>query len=497
MKLYLRQFAMPALLLAVFAGGCAVGPNYERPAVNLPDTWTTYTASGAGDANELTKWWKQFNDPVLDELMALAWQNSPTLEQAFIRVLESKTRRDQAAGVYWLDVDGTGSYRRSRTSENSYEGQFMSNNDAFDTYSVGIEAGWEIDLFGRISRSVESAEYRFEADIEDYRAVLVALYAEVARNYVDIRTAQARIDYARKNLEIQRETLELTQSRYDAGIAPRLDVEQAKTNLANTESEIPMLRKAEAAGIHRLAALTGRYPSTLGIDLKSWGAIPSISGALPDAIPGDVLRQRPDVRKAERLLAAQVAKIGYAKADLYPQLSLTGNFHLTGKNFGDLGKWSSRGYGFGPAFHWNLFDGDRVRNQVRIEELRTLAAYHAYEQAIFEAVEDIENAGAFTVQDQRRLEALERSTESAAKSVELVETLYRNGLTDFQNVLDSQRTLSAQQDNLAAARGQIAQDWIGIYSALGGGWGEPDELERTLSVQIRDHGPERNGQDNE
>ncbi len=484
-------------ILCVIAGGCAVGPDYERPAVELPDAWSAYTASGTSDANELTGWWEQFNDPVLDELMILAWQNSPTLEQAYFRVLESKARRDQAAGVYWPDADGTGSYRRSRTSENSYEGQFAPSSDAFNTYSVGVEAAWEIDLFGRISRSVESAQYQFEANIEDYRGVLVALYSEVARNYVDVRTAQARIDFAHKNLSIQRETLELTESRYDAGIAPRLDVEQAKTNLANTESEIPMLRKAEAAGIHRLAALTGRYPSTLGIDLKSSGAIPSISVALPDAIPGDVLRQRPDVRKAERLLAAQVAQIGYAKADLYPQLTLTGTFHLTAQDFGDLGKWSSRGYGFGPAFRWNLFDGDRVRNQVRIEEFRTLAAYRAYEQAIFEAVEDIENAGAFTVQDQRRLEALERSTESAAKSVELVETLYRNGLTDFQNVLDSQRTLFVQQDNLAAARGQIALDWIGIYSALGGGWGEADELDRAKGIEIGEHGPAIKEQENE
>jgi NodT family efflux transporter outer membrane factor (OMF) lipoprotein len=300
--------------------------------------------------------------------------------------------------------------------------------------------------------------------------VLVSLYAEVATTYTEVRALQARIRYALGNVETQRGSLQLTVDRRDAGIGSDLDVSQAELNLASTESFVPVLRSQLAVAVHALGVLVGRHPSALWTELSDEVPIPKPPPQIVVGLPTEVLRQRPDIRQAERELAAQTARIGVATAELYPTFSLVGTFTFESFDSSDLLERGSRSYGFGPSFRWNLFDGGRVRQAIQVEDARSEQALARYEQTVLSALEDVEDAMAAYVQENDRRDALARSSAAAAKAVELVNVLYRTGLTDFQNVLDTERSLFEQQDQLAESEGRVTQNLIGIYRALGGGW---------------------------
>jgi NodT family efflux transporter outer membrane factor (OMF) lipoprotein len=470
---------VPLMLIA----GCKVGPNYEPPTVtSLPEQWQNASDGRAEDPNTLAQWWLLFNDPVLTELIEEASQSSFDLQAALSRIAESRALRNAVAGQYAPTLDATGFYRRSRESENGMNP--MMGGQRNDLYSAGFDAAWEIDFFGRIGRGVESAQAALEASVEDYRAIRTSLMAEVGRNYIELRSAQKRIQYAQSNVEIQRQTVDLTQGRFKSQLSPRLDVSQAMLNLANTESEIPSLRIAETAALNRLSVLLGRMPVDLQERLKQPGDMPEAPAGISAGIPAEVLRRRPDIRRAERQLAAQTAQIGAAQANLYPMFSLTGTLALEATDFSNLGDMSSRSYSFGPGFRWNLFNGNQYRSLVQAEEARTAQVLAAYESSVLLAVEEVENALIGFVQEGQRLEALDRSVAAAQESVQLVDTLYRSGLTDFQNVLIMQRTLSLQQDRAAISRGQMLQQAIALYKALGGGWEEPLHSETQDSQRI-------------
>lgn len=457
--------------LPLLIAGCKVGPDYVPPDPNMPDQWLFAPASMTEEPQQLRHWWLAFDDPILSELIEEAAQSNPDLGAALARITESRALRNAAAGQYWPAVDATGSYTRSRESENGRFGNFGGlSADQFNLHSVGVDASWEIDLFGRISRSVESADAALQASVEDFRSVQISLFAEVARNYIELRAAQERIRYALGNINIQRQTLELTQGRFEADLAPKLDVTQAQLNLANSESEVPLLQLTEAAAYNRLAVLLGRMPQDLTGLLKDPADMPRVPADINAGIPAELLRRRPDIRRAERALAARSAQVGVATANLYPIFSLTGAFSLQATELSDVGDLSSRAYSFGPGFRWNLFNGNQYRSLIQAEEARTVQLARAYETTVLRAVEEVENATIGFLQESKRLAALERSVVAAEESVTLVETLYRNGLTDFQNVLFNQRSLSVQQDRLAVSRGQMLQQAVNLYTALGGGW---------------------------
>lgn len=475
--IFLQRKWYPVMSLAVLPlmiAGCKVGPDYAPPASEMPDQWQI-AAARTSDPNVLKQWWAEFKDPLLTELIDLAAAANPDLRAATARIAESRAIRSATAGQYAPNVDAVGYYSRSRESENGRFGGFGTlSSDQFNLHSVGVDAAWEIDLFGRIGRSVESAQAALEASVEDYRSVETTLFAEVARSYVELRSTQARIRYAQSNIDIQRKTLELTQGRFNQGLAPKLDVTQSMQNLATTESEIPLLRIVEAAALNRLAVLLGRMPEDVRQQLSEPAGMPQTPSQIAVGIPADILRQRPDIRGAERSLAAQTALIGAATADLYPAFSLTGSFNLQATELSDVGDLSSRAYSFGPGFRWNLFSGNRIRSLVQAQEARTAQLLAAYESAVLLAVEEVENAMVGFVQQRESLSALERSVAAAEESVQLSDTLYRNGLTDFENVLVTQRALALQQDRLAATRGQLLQQAISLYKALGGGWDYPE-----------------------
>jgi NodT family efflux transporter outer membrane factor (OMF) lipoprotein len=477
MKMFAKTCYLTVLCCVFgFYAGCTVGPDYQQPALELPEGWTDQEAKTAVSDEVLKTWWTVLNDPVLNGLVESVSSDNPDIREAYYRIEESRALRDYAAGEYYPGAAFSASYTRSRESGNMAF-SFLGLQEEQGRYSSGFDAAWELDVFGGIKRSVQSAQASLEASVESFRAVQTSLYAEVAGNYIELRTAQMRIQYAFENIRIQQETLALTENRFKAGIAPELDLSQARQNLANTEAQVPSLRLAQIQAFNRLAVLLGRYPQDFDRDLKMPGTIPvPASENLPAVLPADLLRQRPDIRLAERQLAAQSARIGIAVAELYPSFSLAGSFYLTGEQFSDLGRWSSRTYSYGPGLRWRLFEGGRLRNLVRAEEARTEQWLAGYERTVLTAVEEVENALAAYAQESQRQEALQRSVQASEDSVRLVQSLYRSGLTDFQNVLDAQRTLSSQQDTLAVSQGAVVLDLIRIYKAFGGGW-NPDTVE--------------------
>jgi NodT family efflux transporter outer membrane factor (OMF) lipoprotein len=426
-------------LVLVLLPACAVGPDYTRPDTPAPDAWHQQATRGLADGKaDLRTWWTVLNDPVLNGLIERATAGNLDLQEALARILEARAFYGIARGERFPDIDGAGTEQRTRTSE--------------EVLAATAPPGKRTDTF-----------------YQD-RDVLVSLYAEVAATYLDVRSLQARIRFAVGNAETQRGSLKLTEDRRDAGIGSELEVSQAALNLAATQSFIPSLRAALARSIHRLGVLLGESPSSLYAELLPDGPIPAPPEEILVGLPTELLRQRPDIRRAERELAAQTAEIGVATAALYPTFSLVGTFALESFRASEWLERKSLAHGFGPAFRWNLFDGGRVRNAIRVEDARTEQAIARYEQSVLDALEEVENAMVSYVQESDRRDALARAVAAARKSVELVNTLYRTGLTDFQNVLDMERSLFEQEDALAESEGLVTQALIRIYKALGGGW---------------------------
>ncbi|MDD5458843.1 MAG: efflux transporter outer membrane subunit [Phycisphaerae bacterium] len=466
----MKNFAI-VISCIFFICGCAVGPNYKSPTMEMPQEWPAQSSesiSFTSDPN-VQGWWKMLEDGDLNNLIEQALENNRDIKAAIYRVEASRASLDFTSGRYFPNVDATADYTRTLPSSNGAI-QFPTASQPVNIYSAGFDFLWEIDLFGKIKRSVESTKASYQASIEDYRDVMVTLLAEVCRNYIDLRTTQARIAYAIDNIEIQRKTFELTQSRYKAEIVSELDVRQAELNLANTESEVPTLRVSEAASLNRLAVLLGELPGSLKEEISDYKQPLSIKENITIGLPMDMLRMRPDIRRAERQLAAQTAQIGIAKADLYPSLQLSGVWQVQSRQFSGLGNINNKTYSFGPGFQWNLFDGNRIRNMIKIEEATTSELLVNWENTVLSAAENVENAIVSYTQELQRMDSLDNSVTASLRSVELVESLYKNGLTDFQNVLDTQRSLFVQQDKLASSRGVALQAFVRIYKGFGAGW---------------------------
>ncbi len=436
--------------------------------MKTPDAWHQELIKGLSEGKTgLQTWWTVFDDPVLESLIKRAARGNLGLKSAISRIREARAMRGVATGDRFPNIDGAGVYQRSRVGEGLI---VQPPSRRYDFYNTGLDASWEIDIWGRIARSVESADAGLQASIEDYRDVLVSLYAEVASNYIQVRSLQTRIRLAGKNINTQRKTLQLTKDRFEAGIVSELDIRQAELNLASTESVIPLFQSAMLRSVNRLGVLLGEYPAVLHEELLETAPIPDIPAKITVGLPAELLRQRPDIRRAERELAARTAKIGVSKADLYPRFSLSGTFALEANQSRDFLEGSNRAWGFGPSFRWNIFDGGRIRNGIKAQEARVEQTLLAYEQTVLLALEDVEDAMAAYAHGCDRRDALARSVTASRKSVDLVETVYRTGLTDFQNLLDMQRAQFSQEDSLAESEGLIVQYLIKLYKALGGGW---------------------------
>lgn len=457
--------------ILIFTGCVSVGDDYEPPELELPTAWQDVDDPAIVPDQEIAShWWTVFNDPILTRLIETASQDNLNLKAAVARVVEARARLGVVTGDRIPQLEASGSITRQRISEN---GLFpFSTTDTL--YSAGLAASWEIDLFGRIRRSVEAAAADYQASEEDYIDVMITLYAEIARTYLNVRTYQARLAAAEANIGSQRQVLDLTRARLKHGLATDLDVAQAERVLASSEAEVPPLRIELSRSINTMAVLVGRQPGALHLELSTPDSIPVPPKRITIGVPVDLLRQRPDIRRAERQLAAQTARIGVAAADLYPSFSLTGTFGYESIDSGDLFDAGSRVFTFGPALRWRLFEGGRIRNEIKVQEALTEQALLTYEQTVLNALNEVENALVAYVEQRIRFEALQRSVDASRRSEELATDLYKEGLTDFQNVLDAQRALFDFENQLAAARGNSAANFVQLYKALGGGW-SPEE----------------------
>jgi len=456
---------------------CTVGPDYETPELEqqVPDAWKSAAAEEI-EASEspLETWWTTLNDPKLVELIHEARRENLSVQTAAARVQEARAQLGIATGQYYPDVIVDGSYSRVDPSENSAQIPFPGAADPFDLYNLGVGFGWEIDVFGRLRRGAESARAGLEASIEDYRDVMVVLMADVAANYIEVRTLQERIKYGRANVEAQAGSLQLTQDRFDAGLSPLTDVTQAEYNLANSQAAIPRLEARLEGAVNRLAVLLGKPPGYVDDLLTGEFQIPDPDQAVTLGIPADLLRRRPDIRTAERQLASQTALIGVAKADLYPTFTLAGVLALESLDSSNFFDSDSTTWSLVPGLRWNIFSAGKIRNNIRVQEARTQQLLFTYEQSVLFALDEVESTMVAYEREQVRYRRLGEAVDASERTVELVRTQYMSGLTDFLNLLDAQRTLASQQDSWAESEGQVVQNLIALNRALGGGWDPPD-----------------------
>jgi NodT family efflux transporter outer membrane factor (OMF) lipoprotein len=489
----LRKAFIPLFLLFILTGCATVGPDYKTPEIEVSKNWNTPNDPALLPQKEIARdWWLLFNDPVLNRLIKKAEKNNLDLLTAIARVEETRARLGVAMGDKLPSGDFNAGVSRIQTSKNS------GNTGYIDTYySSGIGASWEIDLFGRIRRSVEAAKAELDASMESRTDVLISLYSNVSLNYLEIRTNQERLRAAKSNIDSQKELLKLTKSRLENGLATELDLRQAERLLASAQADVPPLRISISKGINNLSVLLGEKPGYLYDELIKPGDIPLPPLKATIGVPADLLRQRPDIRRAERLLAAQTARIGVAKAALYPSFSLTGTFGFESVNADDLFNADSNVFSFGPSLRWNIFSGGRIRNLVKAQDAVTKRYLFSYEQSILNALREVENALKAYIEDRVRLDALKRSVTAARQSVELATNLYKQGLVDFQPVLDAKRDQFNFENQLAAARGNSAANFVRLYAALGGGW-NPDEVNNLKgSIKESKNSLENKGEKNE
>lgn len=452
--------------------GFKVGPNFETPASDVPPAWTEsadqHLISQAPASND---WWAALNDPVVVPLVEEAVRQNLDLKTAATRVLESQAQRNIAAGnLFPQSQNAIGDYAHAVLPSNllsSPRGSLLPS--SLNIWAVGFNTSWELDFWGRLRRQVESASADLGGSVEAYHDALVTLTADVVTSYVQIRTYQQRVMFARRNVEIQKGSLRLAEARLKDGKATALDVKQAQSSLAQTEASIPPLLIGMRQAGDRLCVLLGKPAGDLVPALPE-SPIPAPQSVLAVGIPADLLVRRPDVRRAVRSAASQSARIGVAEADFYPQFGVSGFVGFTSDDVATLFTGKSFTAFVLPNFSWKILNYGRVLNNVRYQDARFQEAMLTYQQTVLNAGREVEDALVAFLQYQVQAKRLEESVSAAEDSVELVQAQYRAGLVDFNRVFTAQGQLVSQQDELASARGNIALSLISVYRALGGGW---------------------------
>jgi multidrug efflux system outer membrane protein len=477
--------AVPALLTGMLAG-CTVGPDYVAPKTAMPAAYAEQadvTAAAPSVANDA--WWKNFGDPALDRLDDEALQSAPDLAVAEARVREARALRGVAGAAQYPEVDAGAGYTRTHGSANVPVGVppgGLGPGINGNLWQAGFDASWEIDVFGGTRRSIEAANASYQAAVEERGDVVLTLLAEIARNYIELRGAQRRLAVAQGNLAIQKDALTLTRSQFDAGLASRLDVLRAQAQVSDTQAALPEFETDERAAIYRIGALVGRPPEDLLAELDAPGPIPSPVADVPIGLPSDLLKRRPDVRAAERRLAAANARIGVAQADLYPHFSLTGVAGLESLDASNFLTAPSRYFSIGPSITWLIFDAGKVRFTIRAQQARTDQAAAAYQRTVLDSLRDVETALVSYGQSRIRRERLAAETAADRDAVGVATALYRQGLTDFLSVLDAERSLYTADDKLAQTERDTDLALVTLYKSLGGGW-QTDNDSTMLSRQ--------------
>ncbi|MDD3275606.1 MAG: efflux RND transporter permease subunit [Kiritimatiellales bacterium] len=446
------------LLIPFLFGGClSVGPNYKQP--ELPSIGNTGVETPAD-------WWTTLNDSDLTALVNEAMQNNYDLKSAVAVVRAARAQLGIARAALGPQIDASGSFKRSKSSNEVGSGSPGER----DTYNAGFDAAWELDLFGGTRRSTEAAKAAWQSKEAGMADVRISVAAETARSYVTLRAAQQRLNVAQANLKIQQETFDLLQSKFDSGLIGELSLQQARYNLESTRATVPSLETAVEQSLNALAVLTGVLPGSLHDRLAAVKDIPALSAQAVTGIHADLLRRRPDVRVAERELAAQTARIGAAKSDYFPKFTLNGSIGLESLSFDTLGNSGNDFYSFGPGIQWAIFHMGSIRNNINVQKAGQEQVLAAYEKAVLVAVQETRDALTAFQKEQQRMTALDAAATAARTAAELADDRYKNGLEDFETVLEAQRARLSFEDQLVQSQSAVTQNLINLYKALGGGW---------------------------
>ncbi|MCD6268886.1 MAG: TolC family protein [Deltaproteobacteria bacterium] len=454
-----------AIIVALALCGCAaVGPDYVPVEPETPEKWSTELKGGLNaelpEPETMACWWKVLDDPELTSLTERAVDGNLDLRAARARIREARARRGVSRSYFYPTLDAGAAAGKNR-DRNGREDKL---------YSAGFDASWELDVFGGIRRAVEVDTAEVEAAQENLHDVLVSLLAEVALNYIDVRTYQNGLTVIEANLKAQQETYDLNDSRFQAGIIDELAVQQSLYNLERTRSQIPVIQTRLEAAKNRLAVLLGQTPGAVHSELAVRKPIPAPPKHLAIGVPAETLRRRPDIRRAERRLAAQTARVGVATADLYPRFRLNGSIGLESLSAGNFFTADNRVWDFGPTISWKIFHGNAIRQNIEIHSALQEQALIEYEMTVLNAQDEIENVLVAYANQQRRHHSLLAATAAAFKADQLAQDQYQVGLVDFNNVLDAQRSLLILQDQLTLSEGSVTTNLVRLYKALGGGW---------------------------
>jgi len=478
---------------------CAVGPRYKPPEPSLPRAWQEAPArEAAAGALPLERWWTAFHDPILDSLVTRAVEGNLDLKIAAARIREARAARGIAAAAALPQVDVEAAYARAQRSDAvpPFKDAAPGSPTPFgprvqNAFEAGFDAAWELDVFGGVRRDKEAALAQVQAAEEARRDVLVTLLADVARNYTELRAAQRQLEILEETLRSEQDSWDLAKARLEGGLGTELDSARAEGLLEATSARRPTLERQARQAIYRLGVLVGKEPGALLPELETAGTIPPEPPEVPPTLPSELLSRRPDLRRAERELAAATARVGVARADLFPRFFILGSVGRRSEDAGDLGSGSSQFWSIVPRVSWPIFSGGRIRANIRVQDARQEQALRQYEKSILTALEDVENALSAHTRERRRQESLRASVAANSRALDLATDRYTSGLESFLAVLDAQRSLYAAEDLLVQSEGNAVVSLIAVYKSLGGGWSpaEPSSPQAGSSSSTRNESP--------
>ncbi|HSZ54415.1 MAG TPA: efflux transporter outer membrane subunit [Tepidisphaeraceae bacterium] len=493
------RFPLPvfaALAVAVLSG-CEVGPDYKTPEQHMPSRWvappTTQASIAVPEPLQVEQWWTTFNDPELDSLVRRAVQSNLNVQLATQRIRQSRATLGIAKAGFWPTIDANGSFTHSFSASSGHSVNTASGAvttvgaHTADLWQAGFDATWELDIFGGIRRNIESSRATYESSIEDRRDVLVTLLGELATDYVQLRGDQQQVVIAQENLTAQVHSLDVTRRKQQAGTTTGLDVANAEAQVATTRSQIVGFESLAQQQAYAISVLLGEEPANLLEELSPRERIPVAPPVVPVGLPSDLLRRRPDIRRAERQLASQTAQIGVATADLFPKFSLTGDVTVGGHRFQQLGNWGTRFWSFGPSFSWPVFDAGAIWSNIEVQKALQSQALLTYRQTVLTALQDVETSLTAYAQEQQRRAALADAVAADQRAVSIATRLYEQGFADFLNLLVAQQALYTAQNQLVLSDQAVATDLVSLYKALGGGW----EIGEAAATQPASAGSQR------
>lgn len=498
---------VPLLVLAPMLAGCTMGPNFDKPNPASPASWFAPRQKPAPPSSDASiavaspiepHWWDSFGDPILSRLVTRVAGSNLDVAAAAARLAQSRSQLVVTGADALPQVNGNGSYARQLISQKGVLSLFGGNSSTppaaqyngatgtnggipastatksaippFDLYQYGFDASWELDLWGRVRREIESAKASVQAGQEARNDILLSSMAEVANDYLQLRGTQEKLRIAKENLASANDSVKLTQDRLNQGLATELDLVTAQTQATDTAATIPPLEQQEERLINAIGLLLGEYPGALQADLAPPKAIPPVPPRVPVGLPSELAERRPDIREAAAQLHAATASIGAAQADFFPKITLSGSVSIQTIQFKYIDNWDARQWGIGPSVSLPVFEGGRLRGTLELREAQQQEAAANYQRTVLAAFRDVDDALTAYNAEQRRRDRLVASVKASRRALELATMLYQQGLADYLQVLTAQRSLLSEQQQLADSTATISANLVALYKALGGGW---------------------------